>query len=413
LGNGHLKELVYQAEKITIHLKGRSWERPFFIFYYLGYPELPESEVKLLRTGGITMNLRVKSLRNSLNELNIDALLVTGKLNRNYLSGFTGTDCVLWVGQKKAVFVTDFRYTRQAQKQVQDMKILETPPGKGHLQSAIDSIIDSGIQRLGFESHLLSHYHYELIKKWLKGKGIKLVSVIDVVEKVRMVKSSTEINLIKKANQISMAAFESAHSQIRPGIREIEIAKIYEEEASKRGGEGLAFDTIVASGWRAGLPHGVASSKKIKSGDLVVFDFGVKYKGYHSDCTRTLMVGKPSPKQIEIYQIVKEAQAQALKKVRAGVSTKQLDQVARDIISQAGYGKYFGHSLGHGVGLDIHEGPRLAQSQEMLLQPGMVVTVEPGIYLDKIGGVRIEDLVVVTETGHRVLTSYTKEMVCL
>jgi len=359
------------------------------------------------------MNLKIEAVRQNLDSLGIDALLVTGKLNRNYLSGFTGTECLVWIGKKRAVLVTDFRYTRQAQKQVQGMEVLETPSGKGHLQTAIDSLVEAGIQRLGFESQHLTFFHYELIKKWLKGKKVKLLPATDVVENVRMVKSPQEISLIKKANQISLAAFEIAVSHIKPGISEIEIANIYEEAGRKLGAEGLAFDTIVASGWRSALPHGVASTKKMKTGELVVFDFGMKYKGYHSDCTRTLMIGKPSPKQAEIYQVVKKAQAESLKQVAPGISTKYLDQVARDIITKAGYGKLFGHSLGHGVGLDIHEGPRLAQSQDILLKPGMVVTVEPGIYLEKIGGVRIEDLVVVTETGHRVLTSYTKEMVCL
>jgi Xaa-Pro aminopeptidase len=356
-------------------------------------------------------NERLGKLRKVMVKADVSAILVSNQINRNYLSGFTGTDCIVLVTQTKALFITDFRYTQQAKKQVLGFKIIERPNTKGALQVAIESAKDLRIKKLGFESSHLSYQEYEQIRKW--GKGIRFIPTLSLVEKIRLIKDDKELSLITKSQNISTQAFKYCLSKIKLGMTEKEIALIYEEKARRLGADTVAFDTIVASSWRSALPHGVASEKKIKKGELLTIDFGVVHKQYNSDCTRTFILGTPTRKQKEIYQVTLEAQLAALDAVKPGASCKEIDIIARNIITKAGYGKYFGHGLGHGVGMEIHEGPRLSQAANATLEPGMVVTVEPGIYLENIGGVRIEDLVIVTKTGHRVLTTFPKELISL
>ncbi len=358
-----------------------------------------------------TKNERVSRLRKAMAREEIPAVLVTNLTNRNYLSGFTGTDCVVVVTSSKALFITDFRYTQQAHQQVQGFQIIERPTTKSAMQVAVESAADLGIKKLGFESAHVTYQEYQSLKKW--AKKIPLVPTQNLVENIRIQKDARELALIAKSRTIAMTAFEDCLAHIKPGVTEREIALLFEEKSRRLGASALAFDTIIASGWRSALPHGVASNKKIKKGELVVFDFGTVYEQYNSDCTRTFIVGKPTSKQKEIYQITLEAQLAAVDAVKPGISCKEVDSIARNIITKAGYGKYFGHGLGHGVGMEIHEAPRLAQSGTYILKPGMVVTVEPGIYLENIGGVRIEDLIVVTETGHRILTQFPKELISL
>jgi len=343
--------------------------------------------------------------------LEIPALLVTNRINRNYLSGFTGTDCIVLVTRTKAFFITDFRYANQAKEQVIGCQIIERPSSKTALQVAMELAVELRIHKLGFESDHISYKEYLNLRKW--GKNIILLPTQNLIENLRIKKDKHELTLITKSSHIALSAFEFCLSKIRPGVSEKEIVLLFEEKARRLGADSVAFDTIVASGWRSTLPHGVASNKKIKQGELLVFDFGTVYKQYHSDCTRTFIIGKPTTKQKEIYRITLDAQLATVDAIKPGISCKKVDSIARNIITKAGYGDYFGHGLGHGVGMEIHEAPRLAQSDNHILEPGMVVTVEPGIYIEGIGGVRIEDLVLVTRTGHRILTQFPKEFISL
>ena len=359
------------------------------------------------------MKNRLHRLQRLLKQHQLDALLVTQKINRNYLSGFTGTSCTVMAGVKQSLFVTDFRYAHQAKDQVHGFTIKISSLQQSSIQSVITHAKAWKYKRLGFESAHLTYAAYQGIIKQLSGTKIELIPVEGLVEEVRMIKDANELKLIKKANDISLQAFTNMIPHIKVGVKESDLALAYEMEARKLGADGLAFDTIVASGYRSAYPHGVAGNKRIKKNEFITIDFGVVYQGYHSDCTRTFIVGKPSAKQKDIYTAVQVAQQAALAQVRPGISTKELDTIARDIITQSGYGDCFGHGLGHGVGMEIHEAPRLSQISDIPLQPGMVITVEPGIYLESFGGVRIEDLVIVTDKGYKVLSKYTKELVCL
>ena len=359
----------------------------------------------------ITMINRIKRLQKELISRDLEGILITSKLNRNYLSRFTGTDSLVLVGKKKAAFITDSRYELQSHQEVQGMDIWISGMGKGYLPTALEHISDWKIKQLGFESDHLNYTQYESLKKLLKKYDIRAIPVKGIVEELRLIKDEEEIKLIRKAAQIADRAICKTIEKIHPGVREDKIALEFELAIRSSGAEGPSFETIVASGNRSAFPHGVASDKKIQKGDFVTLDFGAVYKRYNSDCTRTVAVGKYSPLQKEIYEIVKEAQQKSLESVGPGVSAKTIDAIARDIITKYGYGDKFTHSLGHGVGLDIHESPRLSPASDCTLRPGMVITIEPGIYVEGIGGVRIEDLVVVTEKGYQVLTPYSKELV--
>jgi Xaa-Pro aminopeptidase len=234
-----------------------------------------------------------------------------------------------------------------------------------------------------------------------------------VVEKLRLLKSVEEIEKIRRAAEISDAAFDFIQQVIRPGVTELEISNELEHFMKRKGASRGAFSFIVASGHRGALPHGVASEKIIEKGDMVTLDFGAVYEGYCSDITRTLAVGEVNPKLIEIYNIVRNALQLTLKHLKVGMTGKEVDAIARDYIAEKGYGDYFGHGLGHGIGLNIHEDPFFSKNSEELLQTGMVVTIEPGIYIPELGGIRIEDDVLMKEDGIEILTHSPKELIIL
>ena len=244
-------------------------------------------------------------------------------------------------------------------------------------------------------------------------RPVKLRATVGLMLSVRSTKDVTELGLLKESACLLSKGFELAGTLLAPGLVESEAAWKIESFFRSSGAEALAFDTIIASGFRGALPHGIASGKKIKKGELVVVDMGVLLNGYNSDCTRTFMVGRPNKEQKKIYSTVLDAQCRAVDMVRPGVRISEIDSAARQPITEAGYGKYFTHSTGHGVGLDIHEAPNVTASSDVVLEEGMVITVEPGIYLPGTGGVRIEDMVVVGSCGCEVLTKYTKELVLL
>lgn len=355
---------------------------------------------------------RLDKLRSRMGELGLNAILITQADNRRYISGFTGSTGVLLVTAGSAYFITDFRYYEQVAQQSPEFTLVkQTTSFKDALLQAVRL---SGAKSIAFESRDVSVGLYQDMVEALRGSRKKpvagLVPAADVVEPLRMVKDEGEIAAIARAAAVTDAALAGALPSFAPGMTEKQAAWEIERRMRDMGAQGVAFELIVASGPNSALPHARPSDRPLQQGEPIVIDIGARVDGYCSDMTRTITLGKPTAKFRRIYDIVLKAQMAALQAVKAGALDKDMDAVARDIISEAGYGKKFGHSLGHGVGLFIHEGPRLSPlvQEPKPLQPGMVVTIEPGIYLPGWGGVRIEDLVVVTENGMRDLSASPK-----
>ncbi|WP_077621603.1 M24 family metallopeptidase [Sediminibacillus massiliensis] len=351
---------------------------------------------------------KLEKLRESIKQNNVDALLISSGRNRRYITGFTGTAGVALVSLDKAIFITDFRYTEQANEQVDGFEIIEH---KQPIELEIaDQVKKIGAKTLGFEKNDLTYAIYERYSQTIEAE---LVPVGGLIEKLRLIKSEEEMSILRDAAKIADAAFEHILTFIKPGVREIEVSNELEFFMRKQGATSSSFDIIVASGLRSALPHGVASSKKIQAGELVTMDFGALYKGYASDITRTVAVGEISDELKTIYDTVLEAQLKGMEGIKAGITGKEADALTRDHIESKGYGQYFGHSTGHGIGLDVHEGPMLSYRSDQKLEAGMVVTVEPGIYVPDTGGCRIEDDTLVTEQGNESLTFAPKELITL
>ncbi len=351
---------------------------------------------------------RLKAFRSMFAEKGIDGFLVTGEFNRRYMTGFTGTAGVAVISENDAVFITDFRYTEQAAEQVKGYRIIKQ---SGVLSDEIGEVIrDMGIKKVGFEEDTLPYAEYD---RYQKAAGVEFVPVSGVIEKLRMYKTDEEKEVLRQAAKIADDAFAHICTFIRPGVTELDVSNELEFFMRRQGATSSSFDIIVASGKRSALPHGVATDKKIEQGDMVTLDFGALYNGYISDITRTVAVGEPPEELKNIYSIVLEAQKRALDALKPGMTGIEADAVARDYIKEHGYGEAFGHSTGHGIGLEVHEGPALSFRSDMKLEPGMAVTVEPGIYVPGLGGVRIEDDAIITEDGREVITSSPKELIIL
>lgn len=335
-----------------------------------------------------------------------DAILISGIENVRYITGFTGSSGALLITENSGVFFTDSRYTEQARKEIKGK--IDVREYKKKLPDLSAAIIGMGLKKVGFEDHDLTFQSYQALKKELD--GIKLVPLKERLSLLRGVKTEDELKLISNASDIACKAFEKILPSLKPGNRENDLAVELEYFMRKGGAEGLSFDVIVASGGRSALPHGRASDRRLKTGDPVVIDFGARFKGYHSDETVTVFIGNASERQRTIYQIVKEAHDRAIDAVRPGAMFSDIDKAARKLIDQAGYGKYFGHGTGHGVGLNVHEAPAISPNSKGMAEEGMVFTIEPGIYIPRHGGVRIEDMVVVTRGGCRVLTKIPKDL---
>lgn len=350
-------------------------------------------------------------VKHLLEELDLDALLITDPYNMRYISGFRGGEGILYISKKQNILITDSRYTEQAQKE-SGFTVIEEH--RGHKRETIlrECMEKEGSTtgfRMGYEDESLLCSQFEKLREQLPVKF--WIPLRGRTGALRRVKSEEELKYLAKAEAIGDRAFAKILTILKPGMTELEVAAELEYQMKKEGAEDLSFPTIVASGLNSSMPHAIPGEKKLEEGDFVTMDFGCKYRGYCSDMTRTVVLGKASEKQKEIYQIVLKAQRAALGSLRAGVTGKSVDQKARDIISAAGYGDCFGHGLGHSVGLFIHENPRLSPADDTVLQAGMIETVEPGIYVPGFGGVRIEDMVVVTEDGYRNLTGACKELV--
>ena len=354
--------------------------------------------------GGIHLS-RIDGLQGAFEDREIDTLLVTSPSNRLYLSGFTGSSANLLIAGDRRLLITDGRYLTQAASQAADYElVIHTGP---LLEQVAASARDMGTARLGFDPALTTVADFETLSKLLE-PDCELAGVSGLVEGLRLLKDEAEMEALRRAIAIGDAAMEVAEEAIRPGVREIDVAIAIEQEFRLAGASGPSFPVIVASGRNAAMPHHSPTVKEIEEGDSVVVDMGAKLDGYCSDMTRTFCAGGPTPMFEKIYGIVLEAQQAAIDGVRGGLSAKDCDGLARDVISAAGYGDKFGHGTGHGVGLDIHESPRVSFTSKDVLQAGMVHSVEPGIYLPDWGGVRIEDLVLVTEDGSETLSRYPK-----
>jgi Xaa-Pro aminopeptidase len=351
---------------------------------------------------------KLSKLRKALNQNKLDGILVTSPYNRRYITGFTGTAGVAIISENDSRFITDFRYTEQANEQAKEFQIIEH---KTPIEQEIKTQLkEMNISRLGFEQDHVTFGEYALYSKTFE---VDLVPVSGIIEEIRLIKTTEELDILKEAAKIVDDAFEHIQTYIKPGVKEIDISNELEFFMRKQGATASSFDTIVASGYRSALPHGVASNKEIQSGELVTLDYGALYKGYCSDITRTVAVGEISDQLNDIYHTVLEANMKGVKGTKPGMTGKEADDLTRNYIEEKGYGKYFGHSTGHGIGLEVHEGPTLSKRSDKVLQPGMVVTIEPGIYIASVGGCRIEDDIVITENGNERLTFAPKELIQL
>lgn len=352
------------------------------------------------------MKARLEKAHKLMNEKGIEAFIIDSGINRRYLSGFTGTAARILLSKEKDYFFTDFRYTEQAEDEIEGFEIVEI---NRNFEEKLNEILNElDINKLAFEAKTVTYQQYQ---KYDENLDCKLESVSTFVEELRLLKDKDEIEKVKKAIEISDQAFEHICKFIKAGMTEKEVALELEFFMKKRGGSDNAFDFIVASGKRSSLPHGVASDKVIEEGDFITMDFGTFYQGYCSDITRTVVLGKADEKQKEIYNIVLNAQLNVIEKIKADMPCKDIDAIARDIISEAGYKDNFGHGLGHGIGLEVHEDPRLSFASDQILKAGMIVTDEPGIYIPDWGGVRIEDDLLITEEGCEVLNKAPKELI--
>lgn len=351
--------------------------------------------------------MKFTNLRKVMEQKGLDAIVVLSPHNRRYLSGFTGTSGSLLITKDTKQLITDFRYIQQATSQAEEFEIINQ---KGPMIGKINELIQQGnYKNIGVEADLITYNEYQA----LNTNDVQLSSIESVIETIRMVKDDFEIKQIQKAADIVDETYEHILKWIKPGMTENEVNNEMEMFMRSKGATSSSFDTIVASGHRGALPHGVASNKVIEEGDMITLDFGALYEGYVSDITRTFAIGEPKEEMKKIYNIVLESQLAALEQIKPGMTGKEADSIARDIISSYGYGEQFGHSLGHGIGLEVHEGPALSQKSDIVLEENMCVTLEPGIYVEGLGGVRIEDDVLVTKNGLQRFTKSTKDLIIL
>jgi Xaa-Pro aminopeptidase len=348
---------------------------------------------------------RAHLARNLLAEQRLDALVLLDLANLRFLCGFSGTDGALVVTAGRDWFLTDSRYTTQARQQVAADEVRESSI---KVDGVVSCLAAAGARRIGFEAETLPFATVQRLRE-KSAPECEWVPLGKEILPLRGVKDDAEVAALEHAAGIAAEAFEEIVALIRPGAVEREIALALEFAMKRRGGEEKAFDFIVASGGRGAMPHGVASDKVIAAGELVTLDFGTRCRGYHSDETVTLAVGEVAPELRRIYDTVREAQTLAMARVRPGVALREVDAAARDFITAQGYGDYFGHGLGHGVGLEVHEYPTVSPRSEEAAREGMVFTVEPGIYVPGLGGVRLEDMVQVTAVGCRRLTRIAKD----
>ena len=352
---------------------------------------------------------RLAALADGLTAAHVDGLLVTSLPNIRYLTGFSGSSALLFVSQRDVIFVTDFRYQTQVADEVGSLArvFIEAQSLWTGLWQQLSQL--ANLEVIGFESGHLLHRDFQRLLE--AGARWQWRPTVDLVETLRERKDAEELALIEAANGIAIRALERTLPQLRVGMTELQVAGVLEKSLRDEGSEGFPFESIVASGPRSALPHARSTSRQIEAGDFLLLDFGAETKGYCADVTRTFVMGRAAPEQRAVYEVVRAANETASHRVRAGMSGRDADAIARDYIEQRGYGDLFGHSLGHGLGLEVHEAPRLARTAEGALAEGAVVTIEPGIYRPGWGGVRIEDDVFLGPNGPKILTSFTHELI--
>ena len=351
---------------------------------------------------------RRRQLRKLLRSTGADSLLVTHELNVTYLTGFSGDSSFLWLGRKNELLLSDSRYTVQISEECPELDIAIRDSKINIVQLACKTIGKTGTKTMALESHHLTKSRFDEIAEGLG--NVVPIPVTGLVEKLRAIKDKTELAFIRKAIGIAERSFNVIRSQLTFDQTELQIAHNLEHQIRAFGGTRCAFDPIVGVGPRGALPHGQPSGMKVGESPFLLIDWGAQYQGYASDLTRILVTGKISPKLKKVYNLVLRAQLAAIERVRDGAKLVDVDRAARKTIADGGYGKRFGHGLGHGFGLQIHENPFLTPSASGVLKSGMVITIEPGIYLPDWGGVRIEDDILVTKDGFEVLTGIPKQL---
>ena len=351
---------------------------------------------------------RIENLKALLEEKSLDAIYIGYNPNIKYLTNFSGSAGSVLITKAKDYFITDFRYKDQSHKEVHGFEIVINYSAQDELKRILES---EEIKILGFEATHMSYGAYE--NNINNFPGVKFIPLTDVVEKLTMQKTDDELAKIQKAIGISDKTFSKMLEFIKPGMKELDVSAEITYTHKKLGALKDAFEPIVASGWRAALPHGIASNKIIEKGEILTLDFGCVHEGFCSDMTRTIALGDPGTEMKKVYGIVLDAQLKAIDAARSGISSKSLDSAARDIINAHGYGENFGHGLGHGLGIEVHEMPSLSQRTDMTLTENSVVTIEPGIYLEKLGGVRIEDDIILKPDGCVVMNKSPKDLIII
>ena len=348
------------------------------------------------------MTTRLSSLRASFPSFKINALLVTHDVNIRYLTGFPASESWLLVTAKKAFYITDFRYVLEAKKGLKEVQVVQY--SHSFFQTTLDVAKSEKVKVVGLDERHISAYSFRRLKV-LAGKGVKFKAADSLVEALRSIKDEGEISLIRKAIKINAQGFRYIHPFIKPGVSEQELLWKLEDfiRAQKVA---FAFPPIIASGPNAAFPHARVSERKVRRGEPLLIDLGIRLNGYNSDLTRMFFLGTMSHSLRKVLSLIRGAQEEAFKVIRPGIEAKVVDAAARGYLAKHGLARYFGHSLGHGVGLDVHEDPRISQKSGAILQEGMVITVEPGVYFPNKYGVRLEDMVLVTKTGCEVLSDH-------
>jgi Xaa-Pro aminopeptidase len=349
---------------------------------------------------------RVDALRSSISQQKCDAIVLSNAISVRYISGFSGDDSLALVTPDRRFIITDFRYVEQVEQECPGWEVVKR---KLDVYDAAARVAKAcKVKRLGFEA---GHISYASYRRFLKcAKGLRLAPTTGIVDRMRMIKDADEVAAIEAAIRCQEAAFREVRKWLKPGVTELDVATELEYRMRRHGAQRWAFETITAGAERGSLPHARPTERLVRKGEALLLDWGARCFFYNSDLTRVLHFGKVTSRFRKIYSIVKQAQELGIAAVRPGARLSDIDLAAREHIRKAGFGPQFGHSLGHGVGLDVHEAPTVREASKELAQPGMVFTIEPGIYIPRWGGVRIEDMVLVTERGVRVLSTLTKEL---
>ena len=353
------------------------------------------------------MNKRVQAFLDKMQEKELDGIIINNLKNVYYLTGFWGSNGTVFISRDRQILVTDARYIIAAKQEVTGFEIFAE---RDELTTIAKIAKDMGLSRIGFEDEISVSYYHRMQGAF---EGLELVPQTQFVEALRMIKDEAEIETIRKACSISDRAFHDVLEFIKPGKTEIEIANFLDFRMRELGAAGLSFDTILASGINSSKPHAHPMHKPVELGEAITMDFGCLYEHYVSDMTRTVYLGHVSDEQAEIYNTVLKANQALIDQAKAGLGFRDFDKIPRDIIVEAGYGEYFTHGIGHGIGLDIHEEPYFSQTSTEVIKSGMVLTDEPGIYIEGKYGVRIEDDILITDTGCELLTLAPKELIVI